>query len=89
MDESFDAYNAQRLHAADTLLLGPTTYDGFRGFWPSVADDLDATPIQREISRLNNANYRGTFSPDGDTFGGAWHYPGGSAYEATATTRVR
>jgi dihydrofolate reductase len=55
MDESFDAYNAERLHAADTLLLGRTTYDGFRGFWPSVADDPNATPIQREISRLNNA----------------------------------
>src|SRR5215211_2368181 len=28
---------------------------GFKGFWPSVADDPDATPIQREISHLNNA----------------------------------
>jgi dihydrofolate reductase len=55
MDESFDAYNAERLHAADTLLLGRTTYDGFKSFWPSVADDPNATPIQREISRLNNA----------------------------------
>jgi dihydrofolate reductase len=55
MDESFDAYSAERLHAADTLLLGRTLYDGFRGFWPSVADDPNATPIQREISRLNNA----------------------------------
>jgi dihydrofolate reductase len=55
MDESFDAYNAERLRAADTLLLGRVSYDGFKGFWPSVADDPDATPIQREISRLNNA----------------------------------
>jgi dihydrofolate reductase len=54
-DESFDAYNAERLRAADTLLLGRVSYDGFKGFWPSVADDPDATPIQREISRLNNA----------------------------------
>ena len=54
-DESFDAYNAERLRAADTLLLGRTSYDGFRGFWPSVADDPDARPLQREISRLNNA----------------------------------
>lgn len=54
-DESFDAYNAERLRAADTLLLGRTSYDGFKGFWPSVADDPDATPIQREISHLNNA----------------------------------
>jgi dihydrofolate reductase len=54
-DESFDAYNAERLRAADTLLLGRVSYDGFKSFWPSVADDPDATPIQREISRLNNA----------------------------------
>src|SRR5215211_6298933 len=53
-DESFDAYNAERLRAADTLLLGRTSYDGFKGFWPSVADDPNATPLQREISRLNN-----------------------------------
>ena len=54
-DESFDAYNAERLRAADTLLLGRTSYDGFKGFWPTVAEDPDATPIQQEISRLNNA----------------------------------
>jgi dihydrofolate reductase len=54
-DESFDAYNAERLRAADTLLLGSVSYDGFKSFWPSVADDPNATPIQREISRLNNA----------------------------------
>jgi hypothetical protein len=29
--------------------------------------------------------YEGTFSADGDTFSGAWHYPGGGGYEATAT----
>src|ERR687889_1687050 len=54
-DESFDAYNAERLRAADTLLLGRVSYQGFKGFWPSVADDPDATPIQREISHRNNA----------------------------------
>jgi dihydrofolate reductase len=57
-DESFDAYNAERLRAADTLLLGRVSYEGFKGFWPSVADDPDATPIQREISRLNNAIHK-------------------------------
>jgi dihydrofolate reductase len=55
LDQAFDAYNAERLRAADTLLLGRTTYDGFRGFWPSVADDPNFTPTNREISRLDNA----------------------------------
>jgi dihydrofolate reductase len=54
-DESFDVYNAERLRAADTLLLGRISYDGFKAYWPPVADDPNATPIQREISRLNHA----------------------------------
>jgi hypothetical protein len=28
MDEAFDAYNAERLRVADTLLLGHITYEG-------------------------------------------------------------
>ena len=55
MDEAFDAYNAERLRAADTLLLGRNTYDGFKGFWPYVADDPNFTPTHWEISRLDNA----------------------------------
>jgi dihydrofolate reductase len=55
MDPAFDAYNLERLRAADTLLLGRTTYDGFRGFWPSVADDPDFTPTHWEISRRDDA----------------------------------
>jgi dihydrofolate reductase len=62
MDEAFDAYNAERLRSADTLLLGRTTYDGFKAFWPSVADNANLmsmlSPARRdlvlEISRLNN-----------------------------------
>src|SRR5215471_19295020 len=52
---AFDAYCAERLRAAATLLLGRISYDGFRSFWPSVADDPTATPDQREISRRDNA----------------------------------
>ncbi len=54
-DESFDLYNAERLRAAGTLLLGRTSYDGFRGYWPVVADDPNAPAAAREISRLDNA----------------------------------
>jgi dihydrofolate reductase len=54
-DESFDAYNAQRLRTADTLLVGRTMYDQMKGYWPSLADDPDAPPIERKVSRLLNA----------------------------------
>ena len=55
MDHSFDAYNAERLRAADALLLGRNSYELIRSFWPGVADDPDATPDQKEISRLDDA----------------------------------
>lgn len=55
MDHSFDAYNVERLRAADTLLLGRTTYEAFKGFWPRMADNPEATDDHREISRLDGA----------------------------------
>src|ERR671916_561084 len=55
MDEAFDAYNAERLRSADTLLVGRASYDMFRDFWPTVAEDPNATPTELEVSRLNNA----------------------------------
>lgn len=57
MDEAFDSYNAERLRAAGTLLLGRDSYEGFRDFWPPVAEDPNPqwTPVHREISRRNNA----------------------------------
>ena len=68
MDHGFDSYNLERHRAADTLLLGRSTYEEFKGFWPGVADDPEAaaeqlgipvehldTPTNREISRLENA----------------------------------
>jgi dihydrofolate reductase len=54
-DEGFSEYNAERLRAADTLLLGRKSYEGFISYWPPVADDPDAPPLEREISRLNTA----------------------------------
>ncbi|MGH3028212.1 MAG: dihydrofolate reductase family protein [Gaiellaceae bacterium] len=53
-DPAFDEACAERLGAADTLLLGRTTYTGFKSFWPSVADDPEANPVHREISRRDN-----------------------------------
>jgi hypothetical protein len=33
----------------------------------------------------STAYYRGTFSDDGNTLSGAWHYPGGGGYESTSS----
>jgi len=54
-DEPFDDYNAERLRAADTLLLGRRSFEGFKSYWPPIADQPDANPVEREISRLDNA----------------------------------
>jgi dihydrofolate reductase len=57
LDPAFDAYNAERLRAAGTLLLGRRSFEGLKSFWPPLADDPDPrwTPAQREVSRLDNA----------------------------------
>jgi dihydrofolate reductase len=55
MDDAFDSHNVERLRAAGTLLLGRNTYEGFKSFWPGVADDPTMTQANRELSRLNDA----------------------------------
>jgi dihydrofolate reductase len=61
MDEAFDAYNAERLRTAGTLLLGRASYVGFQSYWPGIADAPDdpanraLSADNREISRRNNA----------------------------------
>ena len=54
LDESFSAYNLERLRTAETLLLGRNTFEGFVGYWPGVAEDEDQPEDEREISRINN-----------------------------------
>ncbi len=36
MDPAFDSYNLDRMRAADTVLLGHNSYQGFSSFWPSL-----------------------------------------------------
>lgn len=53
-DEAFDKYNAERLRVADTLLVGRSTFDGLKSYWPPLADDPDAPAVEREIAKLLN-----------------------------------
>jgi dihydrofolate reductase len=64
MDWFFDEHNLERLGAADTLLLGATTYTGLKGYWPAVAANPEVSPavaanpdvadIHRETGLRNN-----------------------------------
>ncbi|HEY3000847.1 MAG TPA: dihydrofolate reductase family protein [Kribbellaceae bacterium] len=64
MDGFFDEQNLQRLRAADTLLLGATTYLGLKGYWPAVAENPEVSPavagnpgvadLHRETGQRNN-----------------------------------
>jgi dihydrofolate reductase len=54
-DTTFSDYNLERLRAADTLLLGRRSFEGFKSYWPAIADNAEEPPVEREISRLNNA----------------------------------
>ena len=54
-DENFDFYNAERLRAADTLLLsGRTSFLGYKDYWTGVVNDPNATVVRREIAQLMN-----------------------------------
>jgi dihydrofolate reductase len=42
------------MRTSSTVLLGRTNYEGFRSYWPAVADDESADPRSREFSRWLN-----------------------------------
>lgn len=52
-DDGFSDNNAELLRGAGTVLLGRTTFLGFRDYWPGVKDDPEQPELEREISRLN------------------------------------
>jgi dihydrofolate reductase len=52
MEQAFDPYYLELMKAADTILLGASSYQGFMGFWPALVDDPDATDTAREIGRV-------------------------------------
>ena len=54
-DDGFSDYNAERLRAADTLLLGRKSYVGSRSHWFAIAEDVSQPAVEREISLLNAA----------------------------------
>ena len=52
-DDTFDFYNAERMRAADTLLIsGHTSFLGNKEYWSGVPDDPNSTSIRREFAEL-------------------------------------
>ena len=47
---------------ATTILLGRRNYEGFGGFWPAVADDENAAPQDRAVSKWMNETEKVVFS---------------------------
>ncbi|WP_328525055.1 dihydrofolate reductase family protein [Kribbella sp. NBC_00359] len=47
---------------ATTILLGRKNYEGFGGFWPAVADDENAAPQDRAVSKWMNETEKVVFS---------------------------
>ncbi len=57
MDEAFDAYNRERISAADVVLLGRESFLGFSSYWPFVAE-APADPADRALSQDNRETSR-------------------------------
>ena len=52
-DDNFDFYNAERMRAADTLLLsGRASFLGNKEYWSGALTDPNATAIRREFAEL-------------------------------------
>lgn len=51
-DQNFDYYAAERLRAADFLLLSHTAFLGNKEYWSGVPNDPNATPVRQEIAGL-------------------------------------
>jgi dihydrofolate reductase len=51
-DQNFDHYNAERMRAADFLLLSRMAFLGNKEYWTGVITDPSATPVRQEIAQI-------------------------------------
>lgn len=57
MDRAFDRANLESIEAADMVLLGRSSFDGFSSYWPFIADaPPPADPSAPEARALDEAN---------------------------------
>ena len=59
MDAAFDQANLETIEAADIVLLGRDSFDGFSAYWPHVADapppEDPSAPEARAVNEVNRA----------------------------------
>jgi dihydrofolate reductase len=88
MDHAFDAYNLERIRAADIVLLGRTSFEGFSSYWPAIADAPDdpdnraLSADNRELSRIYNELPKTVVSD-------SYTVPDDNAWRDTATVVAR
>jgi len=63
-DNSFDFYNAERLRAADFLLLSRNAFLGNKEYWTNIPDDPNATAIRQGIASLMRSIQKIVISDD-------------------------
>jgi dihydrofolate reductase len=61
-DEAMGQYESDLVSAADTLILGRTTYESFAGSWPHVPDNPSVSEGEKEYARKLNAMRKVVFS---------------------------
>ncbi|MBP2471643.1 dihydrofolate reductase [Crossiella equi] len=62
LDPEMRAYFEGVWRGADTILLGRRNYEGFHGYWPSVAADASAHPRDRAMADWMNETEKIVFS---------------------------
>ena len=62
VDEAMGTYENDLVSAADTLLLGRATYQGFAGAWPHVPNNPAASEGEKEYARKLNSMRKIVFS---------------------------
>lgn len=88
MDEFFDAYNLERITAADTVLLGRTSYQGFGDYWPHIADAPD-DPADRSLDGVNRGISRRWNEVPKVVVTDNYRMPGGHPWQDTTTAVPR
>lgn len=84
MDAAFDAYNRTRIEAADMVLLGRKSFEGFSSYWPAIATAPD-DPGNRAVSEDNRRTSRAYNSLPKAVASNTFSVPADNAWRDTTT----